>query len=124
MPLTQLGLLTSVALRMLPEVSAAIEPPPSSKDRCKSCTAPVAGSTVTVISLNTLISVSLAVRRSTYVPATGKVMLVLREEGLAIVTEAGPLVRVQVWLIVAPAGKASSLTVPLKSTELTGRRID
>ena len=60
---------------------------------------------------------SLAVNRSTYVPAAEKLAVVLRALTLPKVTVPGPLTLDQVWVRVLPVGNPSSATVPLKFTE-------
>ena len=62
-------------------------------------------------------SLSLAVNRSTYVPAVENVAVVLNARALANVTVPGPLTLVHITVSALPNGKPSSVAVP---TSLTG----
>src|SRR5215208_4862964 len=57
---------------------------------------------------------SLAVRRSTYVPGVENIAFVEREFGSLKVTKPGPLNWPQNVVTIAPAGKPSSLAVPVR----------
>src|SRR5438128_7073837 len=69
--------------------------------------AALAGTTVTVTSSVAVRSPSLAVRRSTWIPATAKVALVLAAAGSPKTTGPGPLTAVQPTLSPPPCGSPS-----------------
>src|SRR3712207_5607465 len=73
-----------------------------------------AGLTVTVTSAVALNSESFAVRRRTYVPSAVKAASVLRFVGLPKVTVPGPLSLLQETVSTPPAGRPSSVAVPLR----------
>ena len=77
------------------------------------------GGSLTVIVMSALLesALSLAVSRSTYVPAAEKLAVVMSVLTLPNVTVPGPLTLDQVVVTALPAGKPSSATVPFRLAE-------
>ena len=77
--------------------------------------------TFTETSALALSSESVAVRRRTYSPAVSKVAVVVVAWGLPNVTAPGPLTFVQVAVSPPPAGRPSSVAVPMRVPVFVGR---
>ena len=73
--------------------------------------------TVIVMSAVLESALSLAVSRSTYVPAAEKLAVVMSVLTLLNVTVPGPLTLDQVVVTALPVGKPSSVTVPFRLAE-------
>ena len=73
--------------------------------------------TVIVMSAELESTLSVAVSRSTYVPAAEKLAVVMSALTLPNVTVPGPLTLDQVVVTALPAGKPSSVAVPFRLAE-------